>query len=165
MESYQSGFLISAEGHILTAFSHVLDSDTITVTFDDGRKFEATLVGADPRLEIAVLKIEATDLPYFDLESRRPRLRSELACSRSAIYSAWPPATSRLASCTAPSPPSRSLAARRGAYETPYQGPVYVLDAMTNNPGAAGGALTNMTAANCSACSASSSAARAIILG
>ena len=36
------------------------------------------------------------------------------------------------------------LAARRGAYETPYQGPVYVLDAMTNNPGAAGGALTNL---------------------
>src|SRR5215470_1039049 len=36
-----------------------------------------------------------------------------------------------------------TLAARRGAYETPYQGPVYVLDAMTNNPGAAGGALTN----------------------
>ena len=37
-----------------------------------------------------------------------------------------------------------TLAARRGAYETPYQGPVYVLDAMTNNPGAAGGALTNL---------------------
>ena len=35
------------------------------------------------------------------------------------------------------------MAARRGAFETPYDGPVYVLDAMTNNPGAAGGALTN----------------------
>src|SRR4029077_11369419 len=37
-----------------------------------------------------------------------------------------------------------ALDARRGSYETPYQGPVYVLDAMTNNPGAAGGALTNL---------------------
>ena len=35
------------------------------------------------------------------------------------------------------------LDARRGAFETPYHGPVYVLDAMTNNPGAAGGALIN----------------------
>ena len=35
------------------------------------------------------------------------------------------------------------LAARRGAFETTYRGPVYVLDAMTNNPGAAGGALTD----------------------
>ena len=35
------------------------------------------------------------------------------------------------------------LAARRGVYETPYDGPVYVVDAMTNNAGAAGGALTD----------------------
>ena len=35
------------------------------------------------------------------------------------------------------------LAARRGAFETNYRGPAYVLDAMTNNPGAAGGALTD----------------------
>ena len=35
------------------------------------------------------------------------------------------------------------LAARRGAYTSPYQGRVYVLDAMTNNPGAAGGVLTD----------------------
>ena len=37
------------------------------------------------------------------------------------------------------------LDARRGTFETPYHGPVYVLDAMTNNPGAAGGALVNQT--------------------
>jgi serine protease Do len=36
-----------------------------------------------------------------------------------------------------------SLEARRGTFESPYQGSVYVLDAMTNNPGAVGGALTN----------------------
>ena len=35
------------------------------------------------------------------------------------------------------------LAARRGAFQSIYRGPVYVLDAMTNNPGAAGGALTD----------------------
>ena len=35
------------------------------------------------------------------------------------------------------------LAARRGIFQTPYQGPVYVLDALTNNPGAAGGVLTD----------------------
>ena len=35
------------------------------------------------------------------------------------------------------------LAARRGAFQSIYRGPVYVLDAMTNNPGAAGGVLTD----------------------
>ena len=59
--------LISPEGHILTVFSYVLDTDYITVVLSDGRKFEAKLLGADPHLEIAVLKIGATDLPYFDL--------------------------------------------------------------------------------------------------
>src|SRR5260370_8192365 len=35
------------------------------------------------------------------------------------------------------------LTARRGSYETPYNGPVYVVDAITNNPGSGGGVLTN----------------------
>ncbi|HEY2826651.1 MAG TPA: serine protease, partial [Pirellulales bacterium] len=38
LEAYQSGCLISPDGYVLTIFSHVLDSDTITVTLDDGRK-------------------------------------------------------------------------------------------------------------------------------
>src|SRR5688572_20293208 len=57
LEAYQSGFLISAEGHILTVWSYVLDTEFVKVTLDDGRSFPATLVGADPRTEIAVLKI------------------------------------------------------------------------------------------------------------
>ncbi|HVW37927.1 MAG TPA: serine protease, partial [Pirellulales bacterium] len=50
LEPYQSGFLVSPAGHVLTAWSYVLDTDYITVTLDDGRKFEAKLLGADPRL-------------------------------------------------------------------------------------------------------------------
>ena len=50
----------------------MLDTDYITVTLDDGRKFEAKLVGADPRLEVAVLKIDAADLPHFDLAAAVP---------------------------------------------------------------------------------------------
>ena len=56
------------QGHILTAYSHVLDTDYITVYLADGRKFEAKLLGADPRLDAAALKIDAEDLPYFDLD-------------------------------------------------------------------------------------------------
>ena len=67
LESYQSGMLISAEGHILTVFSYVLDTETVRVVLDDGRRFDAKLLGADPHLEVAVLKIDAEDLPHFDL--------------------------------------------------------------------------------------------------
>jgi serine protease Do len=40
-----------------------------------------------------------------------------------------------------------NLTARKGVFKTPYEGPVYVVDAMTNNPGAPGGALTNQRGA------------------
>ncbi|MGC3969115.1 MAG: hypothetical protein QM775_17650 [Pirellulales bacterium] len=58
--------------------------------------------------------------------------------------------TSRPAFCTASSTITR-LNARRGVFATPYEGSAYVLDAMTNNPGIAGGALVHTTA-GCSAC-------------
>ena len=68
LEAYQSGFLISNEGHVLTAWSYVLDSDVVTLTMNDGLKREAELIGFDPRLDIAVLKIDVTDTPHFNLE-------------------------------------------------------------------------------------------------
>src|SRR6478609_4578745 len=68
LEAYQSGFLISGEGHILTAWSYVLDSDVVTVYLNDGRKLSAEVLGMDPRSEIAVLKIDGQDLPHFELE-------------------------------------------------------------------------------------------------
>jgi serine protease Do len=138
LEAYQSGFLISAEGHVLTAFSYVLDSDTVTVTLDDGRKFDATLLGAEPRLDVAVLKIDSTELPFFDLKQAATGV---LAFSNLFSVAVGDEPVSVLHGIVSA---VTSLDARRGVFETPYQGPVYVLDAMTNNPGAAGGALTNM---------------------
>ena len=43
LEAYQSAFLISNEGHILTAWSYVLDADVITATLDDGRRLTPEL--------------------------------------------------------------------------------------------------------------------------
>lgn len=59
-----SGFILTTDGYILTN-NHVLeDADVteMTVTLYDGRKFDATLVGADAPSDLAVLKIEASDL-------------------------------------------------------------------------------------------------------
>ena len=143
LDAYQSGFLISAQGHIVTVFSHVLDSEVVTVILDDGRKFEAQMLGADPRLEVAVLKIEAADLPFFDLHKAATGSEGAAVLAFSNLFgiaTGDEPVSVQHGTISAVTP----LAARRGAYETPYQGPVYVLDAMTNNPGAAGGALTNV---------------------
>src|SRR5690606_9822860 len=55
LESYGSGFVVSPDGFIATVWSHLLDAAVITVVLDDGRRFEAELIGAEPRLELAVL--------------------------------------------------------------------------------------------------------------
>jgi len=62
-QSLGSGFIIDAEGYILTN-AHVVDSaDKITVRLTDKREFKAKLIGFDKRTDVALLKIEASGLP------------------------------------------------------------------------------------------------------
>jgi len=63
--SLGSGFLVSSDGYIVTN-SHVVRGATdINVTLWDGRTFKAKIVGVDDATDIAILKIDATDLPYL----------------------------------------------------------------------------------------------------
>ncbi len=63
-----SGFIISKDGYILTNNHVVKDADRITVTLADGRKFDAQLVGTDPKTEVALIKIDDdNDLPFLKL--------------------------------------------------------------------------------------------------
>ncbi len=58
-----SGFIISADGRILTN-AHVVDgTDTVTVTLKDGRKFQGKVLGKDTVTDVAVVKIQAKQLP------------------------------------------------------------------------------------------------------
>jgi len=63
--SLGSGFLVSSDGYIVTN-SHVVRGATdINVTLWDGRTFKGKIVGIDEATDIAILKIDATDLPYL----------------------------------------------------------------------------------------------------
>lgn len=57
-----SGVIASSQGYILTNYHVVEAADSIEVGLDDGRKFSAQLIGADPDTDLAVLKIEANDI-------------------------------------------------------------------------------------------------------
>ena len=142
LEPYQSGFLISGEGHILTVWSYVLDSDTVTATLNDGQKFDAKLIGYDPRLEIAILKVDAKGSANFKLDEAVPAPAGSRVLAFSNLYGVATgnePASVQHGIVSA----MTELSARRGAFASMYQGKVYVLDAVTNNPGAAGGAITD----------------------
>ena len=58
-----SGMIVRDDGYILTNFHVVEDAEEIQVRLRDGRRFTATLQGKDPQSDLAVLKINATNLP------------------------------------------------------------------------------------------------------
>lgn len=62
-----SGFLISADGLIMTNSHVVHDSDNIMVQLNDGREFSAKFLGEDANTDIALIKIESKDLPFLIL--------------------------------------------------------------------------------------------------
>ncbi|WP_340122249.1 DegQ family serine endoprotease [Methylobacter svalbardensis] len=61
--SLGSGFIISADGYVLTNHHVVKDADEIVVKFSDRRELTAKLIGSDARTDVALLKVEAKDLP------------------------------------------------------------------------------------------------------
>ena len=80
-ESLGSGFIISADGYVVTN-NHVISAgakgavvETITVILSDRREYKAKLVGRDPQSDLAVLKIEGVNLPFVRFgDSARSRV-------------------------------------------------------------------------------------------
>ncbi len=62
-----SGFIISADGSILTNHHVVADATDIFVTLSDGREFKAKVVGSDERTDVALVKIDAKDLTVLPI--------------------------------------------------------------------------------------------------
>jgi len=70
-----SGFIISPDGYIVTN-AHVVDgASEVTVKLNDRREFTAKVVGADKRTDIALIKVDAKNLPALDLASTPPQPR------------------------------------------------------------------------------------------
>ena len=62
-----SGFIISPDGYILTNSHVVHDMSEIVVVLNDGREFPAKVIGQDPNTDVALIKIDAQNLPYLKL--------------------------------------------------------------------------------------------------
>ena len=66
-QSLGSGFIISADGYVLTNNHVIADADEIMVRLADRSEMKATLVGTDPRSDVALLKIDGKNLPTLKL--------------------------------------------------------------------------------------------------
>ncbi len=62
-----SGVIVSKEGYILTNNHVVEDADDLKVSLQDGREFTAKVVGRDPKSDVAVIKIQAGNLPHLEM--------------------------------------------------------------------------------------------------
>ena len=71
-----SGFFISPDGFVVTNNHVVEDAEDITVTLENGDKYPATLVGTDPRTDVALIKVKADGktFPFVEFETKDPRV-------------------------------------------------------------------------------------------
>jgi len=70
-KSLGSGFIISADGYILTNYHVVNEADEIIVRLSDRRELKANVIGEDKRSDIALVKIDANDLPVVKIGKSR----------------------------------------------------------------------------------------------
>jgi S1-C subfamily serine protease len=153
--NFGTGIIISPDGHVLTVASQLLETSELVVHLSDGRRMKATVLVVEPELDSALVQIitpgkkpgEPTglDLPFYDIAAaaKRPNPQpGDWVLGHSNLFEVAmrdePMSVQRgvIAART-------KLAGRRGIFEFPYKGDVYVVDAITNNPGAGGGALTD----------------------
>ena len=82
-----SGFIVRADGYIFTNQHVVEDADKLEVRLKDGRTFPAHLVGEDAHTDIAVLKIQAKDLPTVEWGDSEKLRIGQLVCAIGAPFS------------------------------------------------------------------------------
>lgn len=146
---YGTGVVVSEDGYILTVASLMLNTSDLRVHLSDGRRYQAEVVVVEPALDMALLKIKTEDdfllsLDYFDVAEASQRPTAEPGTwivgfsNLFEIATRDEPLTVQRGVIAAVT----ELSGRRGIFEAPYSGPVYVIDAITNNPGAGGGVIT-----------------------
>ena len=69
-----SGFFISADGYVVTN-NHVVDHATeVNVTMSDGKTLDATVIGVDPKTDLALLKVKGDSFPFVSFAEKAPRV-------------------------------------------------------------------------------------------
>jgi len=132
-EGAASGVIITRDGYILTNNHVVEGAQQIKVTLADGRAFDAKIVGRDPYTDVAVIKIEATDLPAAKLGDSTNLKIGQIAIAIGNPFGLGKTVTAGIISAL-----NRTITTERG---TIIEGLIQT-DAPIN-PGNSGGALVN----------------------
>lgn len=129
-----SGVIIRSDGYIVTNNHVIAGADVIEVTLEDNRVFPATLVGTDPATDIALLKIEGTDLPTIPLGNSDAVRLGEWVLAIGSPYDLRSTITAGIVSAKGRALPN---------YDGQYRVESFIQTDAAVNPGNSGGALVN----------------------
>jgi serine protease Do len=131
-----SGVFISDDGYIVTN-NHVIDgADEINITLNNKRSYKATLVGADPSSDIAVLKVDGKSFPYLVYGNS-----DEVRLGQWVLAVGYPLTLDVTVTAGIISAKARSIGINRRQSETPIES--FLQTDAAVNPGNSGGALIN----------------------
>lgn len=129
-----SGVIISADGYVITN-NHVIDGATkLRVKLNDGRTFDAKVIGTDPTTDVALVKIEATELPTLPFGSSDALRLGEWVLAIGSPFDLQSTITAGIVSAKA-----RQL----GVIPNEFSVESFIQTDAAVNPGNSGGALVN----------------------
>ncbi|HTN77158.1 MAG TPA: S1C family serine protease [Pirellulaceae bacterium] len=140
---YASGLIVSNDGLILTAQAVYLAGDRIRVSLPDGSLHMAQIVRRSAGLQAALLKIDAKTPDYFELSDKMPAHKGDWVLAVSNAFKVAD-GTEALSVNLGVLSLRTQLDAQNGVQDVPYDGDVVLIDAITSNPGAPGGALVGV---------------------
>lgn len=126
-----SGFIVSDDGYILTNAHVVMDADEVTVRLSDRREFSAKVIGSDERSDVALIKIDAKELPTVRIGDPQKLRPGEWVVAIGSPFGLENSATAGIVSAT-----SRAVG---GESYVPF-----IQTDVAVNPGNSGGPLFNM---------------------
>jgi serine protease Do len=140
---YATGLVVSPSGLILTAQGIYLSGDRIRVVLPNGTVHSATFERRSEALQAALLKIPAETPNYFEVPEVCAVQKGDWVLAVSNLYKVADGAEALSVNLGIASLRTR-LEAKRGTQEVPYGGDMLLIDAITSNPGAPGGALVTV---------------------
>ncbi|RLT05808.1 MAG: PDZ domain-containing protein [Planctomycetota bacterium] len=145
LDSYGTGTLVSGDGHVVTVWNHLISTGYLTAITADGRKFSVDVVGTSAEYDLALLKLRSEpgdSFAHIDLtKASNPDPGTPvLAFSNMFHVATGNEPVSLVHGVIAAKIP---LEATQGRWTFPLKSPVWLVDAITNNSGAAGGLLTD----------------------
>ncbi len=142
VEAYASGMLVSDDGKIISTQGIFLDGSQVQVMLCDGQSYPATVIRRDRRLQLSLLQIEKQTPDHFKLDSSPVGQQGDWVV---AVANAFKVADKDepLSVMMGVISLRTSIDAKLNQRDVAYSGPLVLLDAITSNPGAAGGAVVD----------------------